>query len=114
MFVVKDELAPQLIEYGLLDILKNVFPVGTKQEKQEALWLLSNIAANSEKEAELLIDSQLIMNLIYSARDVCFTVRKESLWALTNICHSVSNVEKLNCLIPMEIMTVLIDVLQNF
>lgn len=33
LFVVKDELAPQLIEYGLLDILKNVFTVGTKQEK---------------------------------------------------------------------------------
>ena len=54
--------------------------------RKEALWLLSNVAANSEKDATEIIKRGLIPNIVYAARDKNNELKKEALWVLANIC----------------------------
>ena len=48
MIAVNEPLCTELLKKGLLDCLKKVFSFCTKAAKKEALWLISNIAANSD------------------------------------------------------------------
>ena len=57
--------------------------------KKEALWLVSNIAANSEQDAIKIIESSLVINLIYACKDNAYEMKKEALWALSNICYMI-------------------------
>jgi len=56
---------------------------------KEVLWLTSNIAANSERDSIELLKHGLVSNLIYSAKDRNPDHKKEALWALSNVCHSL-------------------------
>lgn len=52
LFAVNEEICTQYVRNkGILDILKKVFTYCTKQTRKEALWLVSNIAANSEADS---------------------------------------------------------------
>lgn len=86
MIVFDDNLVAEFINSGILDIIKKVLMFCNKQIKKEAIWLLSNIAANSEQDAESLIDSNIIFNIIHSCRDNLYELRKEAIWAMSNIC----------------------------
>lgn len=48
LMAVNDDLVLDLIQSGLLVIIKQLFPMATKDIKKSLLWVLSNIAANSE------------------------------------------------------------------
>lgn len=54
--------------------------------RKEALWLLSNIAANSEKDASEIIKKGIVSNLVFAAKDKNNELKKEALWVLANIC----------------------------
>jgi hypothetical protein len=97
----------------MLDLVKRTFTYCIKQTRKEALWLVSNIASNSEVEANMLADSSLIVNLLTSCHDSTLLMRKEAIWALTNIVHKMSGRERFENLINMEIITTIIDLLQK-
>jgi hypothetical protein len=108
---VCEDLCSQFVSNGLLDVLKKVFTFCAKHIRKEALWLVSNIAANSEEDAIKIIDSSIIINLIYACKDNTYETRKEAMWALSNICFIVNSEEKLNQLIDCEVMHCFIDIL---
>jgi hypothetical protein len=97
----------------MLDLVKRTFTYCIKQTRKEALWLVSNIASNSEVEANMLADSSLIVNLLTSCHDSTLLMRKEAIWALTNIVHKMSGRERFENLINMEIITTIINLLQK-
>lgn len=85
-------------EMGLLETVKNCITIGSKSHKKEALWLLSNVAANSEEDATAIIKKGLMINLINGAKDRNYDVRKEAIWAISNLCNTIKNSE---CIIDM-------------
>lgn len=93
--------------------MKRTFTYCTKVTRKEALWLVSNIAANGEIEANLLADSTIIMNLLNSCHDSTLIMRKEAVWALTNILHKASGRERIENLVNMDIISTIIDLLQK-
>jgi hypothetical protein len=90
-----------------------VFTYCPKNIRKEALWLVSNIAANSEEDANAVADSQVVLNLILSCRDNTIEVRKEAVWAISNICHSLKDKNRLERLLEFDIMAMLLDMLQR-
>ena len=98
---------------GILDILKRVFTYCTKQTRKEALWLVSNIAANSDRDSEAIVDSQLMINLLCACRDSAYELRKEAIWVLSNIIHRISDKERVEKLVEMDVMSTLIELLQR-
>ena len=97
----------------ILDLVKRSFTYCTKVTRKEALWLVSNIAANGEVEANILADSTIVMNLLTSCHDSTLLMRKEAIWALTNILHKVSGRERIENLVNMDIISTIIDLMQK-
>jgi len=95
---------------GILDILKKVFTYCTKQTRKEALWLVSNIAANSEADSQALVESPVAQHLLSACRDSSYELRKEGMWALSNLVHKLPDPAKL---VDMDVMSCLIDILQR-
>lgn len=56
-----------MLKQGLVQAVKEVLPMVPLEVKKCIYWVVSNIAANSEKDAESLIDSSLFVNLIISS-----------------------------------------------
>jgi hypothetical protein len=93
-----------------LDILKKVFTYCTKQTRKEALWLVSNIAANSETDSQALAESPIVHYLLCACRDSSYELRKEGMWALSNLVHKLPDPAKL---VEYDVMSCLIDLLQR-
>lgn len=72
---------------GLLEAIKAVLGTCSKKVRKEALWLISNIAANSEEDALEIIKKNIISNLVFSAKDRNCDIKKEAIWALSNLCY---------------------------
>ncbi len=114
LFAVNDEICTAYVRTkGILDILKKVFTYCPKQTRKEAIWLVSNIAANSDADAQALCDSDLMVYLLMACRDSAYELRKEGIWALSNIIHRMTDQPHLCKLIEMDIMSSLIDILQR-
>ena len=114
LFAVNDEICTAYVRNkGILDILKKVFTYCPKQTRKEAIWLVSNIAANSDADAQALCDSDLMVYLLMACRDSAYELRKEGIWALSNIIHRMTDQPHLCKLIEMDIMSSLIDILQR-
>ena len=114
LFAVNDEICTAYVRNkGILDILKKVFTYCPKQTRKEAIWLVSNIAANSDADAQALCDSDLMVYLLMACRDSAYELRKEGIWALSNIIHRMTDQTHLCKLIEMDIMSSLIDILQR-
>lgn len=110
-----DKSVSELLNMGLLDILKNIFKYYSRSVKKEAFWVISNIAANSEEDAIRLVDSQFIINLIYATKDSNYEIRKEAVWAICNICFKIEDANVLNKLIEYELIHSIIDLINcNF
>ena len=70
--------------------MKPVFVYCSKQMRKEALWLLSNVAANSEQDAvAFLSHPNLLTNMLMSCQDKSIELRKEAVWALSNLLNSL-------------------------
>lgn len=79
--------------------------------RKEALWLLSNLAANSEEDATEILNSDLITNLIFSAKDKNLDLRKEALWVISNICQIVNDKEYIRKIIYSNVIHLFFDIL---
>jgi len=94
-------------------LLKRVFIYCQKLTRKEALWLVSNIAANSEEDANALADSLIIGNLLSACRDSSVEMRKEAVWALSNTLNLLHDKDRIERLISMDIMATLLELLQK-
>lgn len=61
----------------------------SKRDKKEVLWLISNMAANSEEDAISIVNSHLSFTLIMACGDNNYEIRREACWTLSNLCHSL-------------------------
>lgn len=59
------------------------------------MWLVSNIAANSEEDANSIADSTLVVNLLCACRDSAHEIRKEAMWALSNLIYALHDQSKI-------------------
>ena len=110
LFGVNDEMCSHYVQnMNFLDQLKRVFTYCTKTTRKEALWVLSNIAANSEGDAVAIANHQLVINLFYACRDNSFEIRKEAIWTLSNILYQVTDKEVMESLINLDIVTILLE-----
>ena len=100
-------------EHGILDILKKVFTYCTKLCRKEALWLVSNIAANSEEDANSIADSSLMLNLLCACRDSAHEMRKEAIWALSNIFFKVTDKARIERLVEQDVMSTVLEMLSR-
>ncbi len=95
----------------MLDLVKKVLTYCQKKDRKEALWLVSNIAANSEIDAVLLAESTIPHNVLMSCKDSSAENRKEAVWALTNIVNKLSDPKLIERLVEADIVGTLIDLL---
>jgi hypothetical protein len=74
---------------------------------------LSNIAANSEQDAESLIDAQIFMHMILCCHDMNYELRKEAIWTISNICYKVSDAGKMAKIKEFEVLQALLGIFQK-
>lgn len=112
-FIVYNEqfCAKVIHEMQLLDVLRHIISVGTMENKKDVLWTLSNIAANGENEAVAIVKSSLLTNIIYCAKDTCLAIRKQAVWALSNIIINIHDSAILQDLIYVSIVNLIYDIL---
>eukprot|EP00347_Sterkiella_histriomuscorum_P003385 403364502 len=90
LFCLDDTLVNQLIQQGLLTVLDKILGCASKKDKKEALWLISNMAANSEQDSESIILSSISFKLIMLTKDDQYDLRKEASWAISNFCQKAT------------------------
>lgn len=82
-----DEQTQAVIDAGILKHLSSLLESPKKAIRKESCWLASNIAAGTQKQISLLLSQSGIMqNLIDNAIQGSWDIKKEALWALSNIC----------------------------
>ena len=97
----------------MITIIKEYFSFTNNKMKQEILWLISNIIVNSEADAISCLDSALIFNIMLTCNSSVFSVRKEALWCVTNLCNQINDEEKLNVLLNYDIVSTLVNLLER-
>ena len=90
-----------------------MFTYCTKVTRKEAIWVVSNISANSEADAIAVAKHPSLINLLYACRDNSFDIRKEAIWALSNILYQVNDKETIETLVSMDEVGILIDRLKR-
>lgn len=67
LFAINEQACTHYVKNeGFLDLLGKVFTYCTKSVRKEALWVLSNIAANSAVDACAIADHSIMINLLLS------------------------------------------------
>ena len=79
-----------LIDFGLLDTLKNSIFNKNKLIRKEITWILSNIAAGTQKQIEKLISENFLPILARVIKIDEIDIKKECIWAVCNLT-SVEN-----------------------
>lgn len=111
---INEKVCTEMIkELGLLDSIKSILTIGSRTHKKEALWVLSNVAANSEDDAKAIIKKGLMTNLICCANDKNVDLRKEAIWVLSNICYIILDSDTLKELISCDIVTLIYEIIIN-
>ena len=64
--------------------------IGSAEQKAEALWIISNIAANGEDESLIIINNGPLANMIYAVKDRNKNIKREAVWGLGNLCQRVN------------------------
>ena len=54
-----------------------------------------------------------MINLLCACRDSAYELRKEAIWVLSNIIHRISDKERVEKLVEMDVMSTLIELLQR-
>ena len=98
-----------LLNNDILAAIKSVMIMGTRPMRKEALWVLSNIAADSEESIGLIIRSGLIGNINLAVLDTNIDLRKEAIWTLSNICHTVKDPALIQDLVDSNIVNLYYD-----
>ncbi len=90
-----------------------MFTYCTKSTRKEALWVVSNISANSEADAIAVAKHPLLINLLFASRDNSFDIRKEAIWTLSNILYQVNDKDSIEILVNNDVVGILIERLQR-
>lgn len=84
-----DNQTQYAIDAGILDVVGRILDDPSGNSKfilKEACWVVSNIAAGTESQVEAIMKvPRLVSHLITLSRDARWPVRKEALFALSNI-----------------------------
>lgn len=93
--------------------LQDVFTYCSKTIKKKAIWLVSNIAANSEADAIALTKFKIMSNLVFAGRDPAHDMRYEAIFAISNIVYNIKDKGNLKELLNLDLMTLLLERLEN-
>jgi hypothetical protein len=97
------------------NVLPKLYPMLKHENKgiiKETCWLISNIAAESEHEIQLLIDLNFFSQLIHIlATEDCLPIRKEITWAIRNATDG-GTFEQVRSIAYMGVFPPLIQLLQ--
>lgn len=106
-----DDQTQAVVDAGILDHLLQLLESGRKTIRKESCWLLSNITAGTQDQIRLVTKRrELLHSLMNHASDSVWEVRKEAIWALSNIC-TVGNDIQVMGLVQSEGLRPLVDVL---
>jgi len=84
-----DSQTQVVIDSGILNYLAALLGSHSKTIRKESSWLASNIACGNHKQITMLLTkTKVLKQIIKNARNDCWEVRKEALWALAHICTS--------------------------
>jgi hypothetical protein len=113
LFAINDQACSEYVKNREFMLkLQDVFTYCTKIIRKEALWLVSNIAANSEADAIALTKYTIMSNLMFAGRDTAHDMRKEAIWAISNIVYNIKDKANLDELLKHDLMTLLLERLQ--
>jgi len=108
-----DDQTQAVIDAGIIEHLTDLLESGRKAIRKESCWLASNITAGTPDQIALILRRRnLLESLINNASNSAWEVRKEAIWALSNICTVGSDVQVMG-LVQSEGLRPLVDVL-NF
>lgn len=77
------------------------------------MWLVSNIAANSDQDATAIANSQIMIPLLFACRDNAHEVRKEAIWALGNVTYHVHDKQTIQKIVELDIISIVLELLDR-
>ncbi len=104
-------IIPYLIQNGILEAIKVLFLLGTPKMKKEGLWLLSNIAANSERDAIAIMNIDFFPLLISAALGKNFEMKKEAIYVISNMISSIYDVVVIKKMVDNSVVHMLTEIL---
>ncbi|KAL3934169.1 MAG: hypothetical protein SGBAC_010054 [Bacillariaceae sp.] len=106
-----DEQTQAVIDAGILDHLCELLESGRKAIRKESCWLASNLTAGTQEQIAMFLKKRdLLRSVISNASNSAWEVRKEAVWALSNIC-TVGNDVQVMGLVQSEGLRPLVDIL---
>jgi hypothetical protein len=85
-----------VVNAGALSILGNLVALsGRKQERKEACWAISNIAAGTAEQLSMVIQTGVLLPVTQALLHGEFEVKKEACWVICNAVHGSSNEQAL-------------------
>ena len=100
-----------LIDWGLLNYLKNTLFNQKKTIRKESAWILSNFAAGTQKQIETLISQNFLPILAQVIKNDEPEIKKECIWAVCNLT-SVENPEYIKKILEQGILGIICDCLK--
>ncbi|KAL0237100.1 hypothetical protein PCE1_000497 [Barthelona sp. PCE] len=107
----KDVLA-QLIDEGVLELLKTIFDQPQSPDSIQALWVLSNLVAASHDQIQAVIDQGFIGRIVNFLLSENSAIRQEALWVCSNICTLGSDEQK-DYMVEVDVFSGLIEGLRS-
>jgi importin subunit alpha-6/7 len=81
-----EEQTQEVIDAGVLNVVMNIINGQKKNLRKEMCWLLSNIAAGTQKQITKLVETRYIADMLVTmAVEAEWETRKEAIWAVSNI-----------------------------
>lgn len=86
-----DEQTQQVVNAGALPILGQLVTAGTKmQERKEACWAISNIAAGTPQQLSAVLQSGVLLPVSRALQHSEAEIKKEACWVVCNAVHGSS------------------------
>ncbi|KAL1190959.1 Importin subunit alpha-1 [Cardamine amara subsp. amara] len=101
-----------VINCGALPVLANLLNHQNYKKviKIQACWTISNITAGNKEQIQAVIDADLIPTLVNVVQNAEFGIKKEALWAISNVTSCGSH-DQIKYLVEQSCMKPLCDLL---
>ncbi len=73
-----------MIDAGFLVPLAKLLMSHETQVRKEVVWVLSNVAAGTTRQLQVLLDTGLLKQLIEISYNDCYEIKRECVWAISN------------------------------
>lgn len=115
LFAIDEQACSSYVrQRGFLSLLQRAFTYCDKSTRKEVLWIVSNIAANSEEDANAIVESELVNSLNLHCMDVSsHEIRKEACWALSNVLVKVTEQEVIERVLQKDVVATLLYMLER-